>query len=201
MGGLAQIESGGRYDVRNARSGAFGKYQIMPFNWPAWAGRYLGNRKAHPTPSNQERVAAGKLADLYRWLGGSWDRTAYWWLTGRHGPPETWSPFASHYVDGVMVGFRMRRATPPPGGTRKLDDGGGIVRYAGAWKSARYRAYFAGGVHYATAPGAAVGIRFTGRGIRIVGPEGPTRGRVAVYVDGRRIGVVSLRAAGSGHTP
>ena len=27
-------------------SGAYGKYQIMPSNWPAWAGRYLGNANA-----------------------------------------------------------------------------------------------------------------------------------------------------------
>jgi hypothetical protein len=192
MGGLAQIESGGRYDVRNKVSGAFGKYQIMPFNWPSWAGRYLGSRKAKPTPANQERVAAGRLSELYLGLG-SWDRTAYWWLTGKHGPRETWSKYASHYVDGVMLGYRVRSATPPPGGSKRLDDAGGIVRYAGDWKVARYRRYLDGAVHYAKAPGAAVGIRFVGRGIRIVGPKGPTRGRVAVYLDGRKVGVVELR--------
>ena len=194
MGGLAQIESGGRYDVRNRSSGAYGKYQIMPSNWPAWAKRYLGNAKAPQTPANQERVAAGKLADLFRWLGGSWDRTAYWWLTGKRGPAPTWSPFAAHYVDGVMVGYRMRMATPPPGGVRKLDDDSGIVRYAGHWKVARHPAYLAGGVHYSTTTGAAVGIRFTGRSIRFAGPVGPTRGRVVVYVDGVRKGVVDLWA-------
>jgi hypothetical protein len=193
MGGLAEIESGGRYDARNRSSGAFGKYQIMPFNWPAWAKIYLGRRNARQTPANQERVAAGRLSDLYRSLG-RWDRTAYWWLTGKRGPRETWSRYASHYVDGVMVGFRKRSATPAPGGTRHLDDAGGIVRYAGAWKTARHRAYLGGSAHYATTTGAAVGVRFVGRGIRIVGPKGPTRGRVAIYIDGRRVGTADLRA-------
>src|SRR3954453_16500545 len=104
MGGLAQIESGGRYDARNRDSGAYGKYQIMPFNWPAWAGRYLGNRKAKQSGPNQERVAAGRLSDLYRSLGGSWDRTAYWWLTGKHGPRGTGSRSAGHYVGRGRVG-------------------------------------------------------------------------------------------------
>ncbi len=194
MGGLAQIESGGRYDVRNRSSGAYGKYQIMPFNWPAWAKRYLGNAKAPQTPANQEAVAAGKLADLFRSLGGSWDRTAYWWLTGKRGPATSWSPFAAHYVNGVMVGYRLRMATPPPGATRRFDDASRIVSYAGHWRIAHHPTYLAGGVHYSTTTGAAIGIRFTGRGIQVVGPVGPTRGRVAVYVDGVQKGVVDLWA-------
>jgi transglycosylase-like protein with SLT domain len=194
MGGLAQIESGGRYDVRNRSSGAYGKYQIMPFNWPVWAKKYLGNAKARQTPANQERVAAGKLTDLYWNFGSSWARTAYWWLTGKRGPSWRWSPFATHYVDGVMVGYRMRMATPPPGAVRRLDDNGRIVRYAGKWNLAHHPAYLESSVHYSTTTGAAVGVRFVGRGIRILGPVGPTRGRVAVYVDGVRQGVVDLWA-------
>jgi hypothetical protein len=38
-------------------------------------------------------------------------------------------------------------------------------------------------------------VRFGGNGIRIEGPVGPTRGRAALYVDGRRVGVVDLKAA------
>ncbi len=193
MGGLAQIESGGRYDVRNRQSGAIGKYQIMPANWPVWARRYVGMTKAPLSPLNQERVAAGRITDLYH-AYGAWDRTAYWWLTGKHGPRSTWSRFATHYVDNVMIGYRMRRATPPPGGVRLLDDGGGTVRFAGTWRTARYPAYVKGGVHYTTTAGAAIGVRFVGRSIRIEGPRGPTRGRVIVYVDGRRLATVDLRA-------
>jgi hypothetical protein len=193
MGGLAQVESGGRYRARNPVSGAYGKYQIMPFNWPAWSKRYLG-RRAAPTPENQERVAAGRLSDLYR-AYGSWDRTAYWWLTGKKGPPETWSASATRYVNNVLFGYRLRRNSPVPGGVLRIDDAADSVRYAGAWKTAHHRAYVGGQVHFATAPGAAVGLRFVGRSIRIEGPTGPTRGRAAVYVDGRRTGTVDLRAS------
>jgi len=192
MGALAVIESGGRYDARNTHSGAYGRYQIMPFNWPSWSRWYLGTR-APQTPRNQERVAAGRLSDLFGRFG-SWDRTAYWWLTGKHGPRAGWSRPATRYVDNVMSGFRLRRNTPQPGGVRRLDDGGDTVRYAGAWKTATHRRYAGGAVHFATATGAAFGVRFGGREIRIQGPVGPTRGRAAVYVDGTRIGVIDLRA-------
>jgi hypothetical protein len=192
MGALAVIESGGRYDARNPQSGAYGKYQIMPFNWPSWSRTYLGAR-APQTPRNQERVAAGRLSDLFGRFG-SWDRTAYWWLTGKRGPRYTWSRPATRYVDNVMSGFRLRRNTPAPGQLRRLDDAGDTVRYAGAWKTATHRRYAGGGVHFATKAGAAFGVRFGGRGIRIEGPVGPTRGRAALYVDGRRVGVVDLKA-------
>ena len=50
MAAVGQVESGGRYTARNPNSGAYGKYQIMPSNWPSWAGRYLGNSSARQTP-------------------------------------------------------------------------------------------------------------------------------------------------------
>ena len=48
---VGQVESGGRYDAENPTSGAYGKYQIMPANWPSWAGQYLGDRNAPWTPA------------------------------------------------------------------------------------------------------------------------------------------------------
>ena len=30
-------ESGGNYNAKNGRTGASGKYQIMPDNWPSWS--------------------------------------------------------------------------------------------------------------------------------------------------------------------
>lgn len=194
MGALAIIESGGRYDARNRSSGAYGKYQIMPFNWPAWSRRYLGSGKAPQSPANQEKVAAGRLSDLFRRFG-AWDRTAYWWLTGKKGPRETWSRFAAHYVDNVMAGYRLRRNSPPAGIVRKVDDAGESVRYAGAWKTARHPAYVGSTVHFSATPGAAFGVRFAGRAIRVVGPVGPTRGQAVAFVDGRRVAVVDLRAS------
>ena len=103
------------YYARNASSGAFGKYQIMPFNWPAWAKTYLGDAQADQTPWNQEKVAFGKLRDLYGWLG-SWKRVAYWWLTGSSERRERrWSAYARGYVRNIM---RLRARAPRDGGIK-----------------------------------------------------------------------------------
>ena len=100
--GLGCWESGGAYDILNAVSGAYGKYQIMPSNWPEWARLYLGSARAKQTPLNQERVASGKLKGLYHWLQG-WDRVVYWWLTGStNARRTTWSPTAVRYVNGIL---------------------------------------------------------------------------------------------------
>jgi len=113
MWAMAGQESGWDYYARNASSGAFGKYQIMPFNWPVWASQYLGDSKADQTPANQERVAHGKIHDLYRWLG-SWKRVAYWWLTGRTDRREKqWSSYARGYVSNIMG---LRRQAPRDAG-------------------------------------------------------------------------------------
>jgi len=102
MWAMAGQESGWDYFARNRLSGAFGRYQIMPVNWPAWAATYLGHRTADQTPANQERVASRKLRALYVWLG-SWRRVAYWWLTGDTERRERrWSPYARAYVRNVM---------------------------------------------------------------------------------------------------
>jgi hypothetical protein len=112
MWAMAGQESGWDYYARNGASGAFGRYQIMPFNWPVWARQYLGDGRADQTPYNQEVVAFGKLHDLYGWLG-SWKRVAYWWLTGSSEKNEKkWSGYAKGYVSNIM---RLRRKAPPNG--------------------------------------------------------------------------------------
>lgn len=112
MWAMAGQESGWDYFARNGSSGAFGKYQIMPFNWPVWAAAYLGDARADQTPYNQEKVAYGKLRDLYGWLG-SWKRVAYWWLTGRTDRNEKrWSSYAKGYVTNIM---RLRKRAPASG--------------------------------------------------------------------------------------
>ena len=72
MTAIGRVESGGRYTARNARTGAYGKYQIIPSSWRGWARLYLHNANARKTPANQEKVAAAKFRAAYRWLGGSW---------------------------------------------------------------------------------------------------------------------------------
>jgi hypothetical protein len=113
---LAQQESGGDYRARNPYSGAYGKYQIMPFNWPAWSRRYIGSSRAKQTPVNQETVARGKVVSLHRWLG-SYELVAHWWFTGSADPDKrNWSSVARRYTANVMslMGRAPGRPARPP---------------------------------------------------------------------------------------
>lgn len=66
---VAGQESGGNYNAQNGRTGAFGKYQIMPENWPSWAKEAGLSADAPQTPENQEIVAKYKLGQYYDDLG------------------------------------------------------------------------------------------------------------------------------------
>jgi len=111
MTGLACTESGGRFDALNDRTGAYGKYQVMPGNWRAWARRYMGNKWAVPSARNQEFVARMRIADLYA-KHGSWRYVASWWLTGNVHRDETmWSEGTERYVNKVLSTAR-EAATP-----------------------------------------------------------------------------------------
>ena len=102
MSAVGEVESHGRYDARNSQTGAIGKYQIMPSNWPGWAKKYIGDASAKPTPQNQERVARGKFTDLWNWLD-SWPAVAHWWLTGSgERDVSKWSSYSTRYVAKVM---------------------------------------------------------------------------------------------------
>jgi hypothetical protein len=189
---VGSVESGGRYDARNPRTGAYGKYQILPANWPSWARRYVGSATARQTPRNQERVASGKMTSLYRWLG-SWRRVAYWWLTGSD-RRSGWSPAARRYVAKVMdrYGAGAKRTV----GQRLVADRSAAIDYDGSWRTARHGGYRGGTVRYATGRGASATMTFTGRGVIWYGPTGPTRGKAKVYVDGRLVKTVDLRGSG-----
>ena len=58
-------ESGGDYGAVNGDTGAYGKYQIIPSNWPAWAEEAGIGADAPRTPENQEIVARFKLGQYY----------------------------------------------------------------------------------------------------------------------------------------
>lgn len=58
-------ESGGNYNAKNGRTGASGKYQIMPDNWPSWSQEAGLPAGAEMTPENQEMVARFKLKQYY----------------------------------------------------------------------------------------------------------------------------------------
>jgi hypothetical protein len=189
---VGHIESGGRYTARNKTSGAYGKYQILPSNWPTWARQYLGNANAAQTPRNQERVASGKMTSLYRWLG-TWRRVAYWWLTGSS-RKTGWSSYARRYVDRVMGRYKVAAAKgKTPARTRVVSDRSRSIVYRGTWRVARHAGYNGDVVRYATARGASATLTFTGRRVVWYGPAGPTRGKARIYVDGKAARTVDLR--------
>ena len=189
---VGSVESGGRYDARNPRTGAYGKYQILPSNWPSWARQYVGSASARPTPRNQERVASGKMSSLYRWLG-SWRRVAYWWLTGSS-KRSGWSAPARRYVERVMATFS--RGAKGSSRMRLIADRSAAIAYDGRWRTAQHGGYRGDTVRYATSRGASATLTFPGRGVTWFGPTGPTRGRAKVYVDGRLVKTVDLRRSG-----
>lgn len=62
-------ESGGDYNARNARTGASGKYQVMPANWPSWSAEAGLGKNAPRTAENQEKVARYKMSQYVEQFG------------------------------------------------------------------------------------------------------------------------------------
>jgi hypothetical protein len=196
MYALGQVESGGDYYARNATSGAYGKYQIMPASWRAWAARYLGDANAKPTPANQEVVATAKVKALYKGLQ-SWRRVAYWWLTGSSATTG-WSPFATRYVARVMALYDKATATTigPTVKLRRFSEKSPAITYTGTWKMAGHPGYTGDQAAYATKAGASARFTFTGSRVTWYGPVGPTRGKAKVGVDGVYVKTVDLYRRG-----
>ena len=209
---LGQVESGGSYTARNAVTGAYGKYQILPSNWPAWARLYVGSSVAPQTPVNQEKVAHGKVTALYNWLD-SWPVVAHWWLTGSSERNSAyWSSSSRTYVQkvidlmrkasGGVAGIVSTGPASRPTATSWIDradvrigDGSTSIRYASGWRTASHASYSGHRVTYATATGTSASFSFTGNGIAWYGPVGPTRGKARVYVDGKLLATVDLHRA------
>jgi hypothetical protein len=85
MGGdidaISGQESGDNYNAVNSTSGAYGKFQIMPANWPSWSREAGLGENAPQTPENQEKVARFKMQQYYDQFG-SWDKVAKAWYSG-----------------------------------------------------------------------------------------------------------------------
>ena len=201
---LGEVESGGNYNALNVTSGAYGKYQIMPSNWPGWAKLYIGSATAPQTPANPERVARGKVTDLWHWLD-TWPNVAHWWLTGSGETNQAlWSAYSKKYVARIMAiyksvsaGTATAAAVPPKGeiqlSVTRVGDSNAAIRYGGTWKLARHDGYAGDRVRYATADGAKATFTFVGRSFTWIGPVGATRGKARVSIDGTAVATVDLR--------
>jgi hypothetical protein len=200
---LGEVESGGSYTARNATTGAYGKYQIMPASWAGWAKLYLGSSTAPQTPTNQEIVAHRKVTALYIWLD-TWPNVAHWWLTGSgERNSSLWSSFSRTYVNRVITIMNatsdVAGDTSPPTSSwitstdRRLGDASTAISYHYGWPTAKYATYSGDTVHYSTRIGASASLTFKGNGIAWIGPVGPTRGTARIFVDGKVVANVDLR--------
>lgn len=80
-------ESGGNYEAVNGRTGAFGKFQIMPENWVAWS-KEAGLPDGSPmSPVNQEKVFDHKMGYYFSKYGP--DGAAVAWYAGE-GNAKRW---------------------------------------------------------------------------------------------------------------
>jgi cell wall-associated NlpC family hydrolase len=107
---IAGQESGGDYGAVNSRTGASGKYQIMPANIGPWSRQYLGKSVSvdqfRSSPALQEQLARAVLYDYYGKYGARGAASA--WYSGspkgqsnytRFQPNE---PSIGEYVDQVL---------------------------------------------------------------------------------------------------
>ena len=115
-------ESGGDYGATNSRTKAFGKYQIMPENWPSWSREAGLPEGAEQTPENQEIVARYKLGEYLQkygaegaaaaWYGG--ECAANWGADARNRKQGNGDePSVNEYVAQVMGRISASRTAKP----------------------------------------------------------------------------------------
>ena len=115
-------ESGGDYGATNSRTKAFGKYQIMPENWPSWSREAGLPEGAEQTPENQEIVARYKLGEYLQkygaegaaaaWYGG--EGAVNWGADARnHKQGNGDEPSVNEYVAQVMGRISASRTAKP----------------------------------------------------------------------------------------
>jgi hypothetical protein len=207
MRALGEVESGGRYTARNPRTGAYGKYQILPSTWRAWSRHYLHARTARATPHNQEVVARARVTDLYRSFH-RWSDVAYWWLTGRSpSDPQSRTGNGSWYVRHVMAAYaRYEGSGPSASGTLTAganipavvvthDDRSSLVTLSGHWRFVAGSGYFHRTATSSVEAGSTLVFPFVGRSIEIFGRLGPMCGRARISIDGGGPVTVDLHRA------
>ena len=107
---IAGQESGGDYGAVNGRTGASGKYQIMPANIGPWGRQYLGKdisvSQFRNSPALQEELARAVLYDYYSRYGARGAASA--WYSGSPSGQNNYHRFRSNepsigeYVDQVL---------------------------------------------------------------------------------------------------
>jgi subtilisin len=136
--------------------------------------------------------------DLQRSVnGGAWTAVA--------STAATVLSIATTHTFGARYQYRVRArdaagnwgawATGPFTTGGLVQDRSTAVVYSGTWTKSLYSLASGGSTTYAKAEGAKARLTFSGRGVAIVAPVGPTRGSAAVYLDGVYKGTISFRAS------
>lgn len=132
LGALGAQESGGDYGDINRGTGASGRYQIMPANWPEWSRRAGLPPGSRQTPENQEIVARQIVSDYYAQFG-NWRDVAVAWYAGpgnvasRYSTrPQRGGPSINTYANSVMGRMAGYRRAGLPGQAPMGTIGGNI---------------------------------------------------------------------------
>jgi hypothetical protein len=75
-----------------------------------------------------------------------------------------------------------------------IDDRSRRIRLAGSWWYTTARNAINGTLLRSSDPGAIAKVRFTGRELELIGRRGPGRGKIDVFINGRRVARVDLSA-------
>ncbi len=76
-----------------------------------------------------------------------------------------------------------------------VSDAADSITWKGRWSAVKLKTYLAGKAHWTKAKGATATLRFKGTSVAWVGPIGPTRGKAQVFIDGKRVATVDLKAS------
>ena len=118
LSAISGQESGGNYSAVNARTGASGRWQIMPANIGPWSQKYLGRTvglaEFRSNAVVQDQLAKAVLQDYYNRYG--WRGAASAWYSGNPNAHTSYRKFRSNepsigeYVDAI--GRRMGNSAP-----------------------------------------------------------------------------------------
>ncbi len=94
-----ESDTAGGYEAHNDTTGAHGRWQVMPDNWPNWAQEAGLPADAEQSPDNQNRVVAHKMTEYYSRFG-NWHDVAVAWFAG---PGAVGDPRALGRSDGIST--------------------------------------------------------------------------------------------------
>lgn len=135
MDAISGQESGGDYGAVNKRTGAYGRFQIMPGNWRPWATRAGLGPNAPRTPENQEIVARRIMMDYFAQFG-NWRDVAVAWFAGPGAVDAAGAENRSdgnmtvrEYADGILDRMASLRGGAPAAGAAVGQEYGAIERF------------------------------------------------------------------------